>query len=333
MRQFSLNLDATQQRPVVVLKNLTALLDTGAYIPVWTDDEEILVSDLGAKLVKKDVPFSGFGGTTYGNLYQVTLEVGDLIFPNMHIVANNELNTSYTMQGRLEHLKQHPGIGLFTAGSGQGKTFSLRYFSESLNPNITKFYYICLSTVTTTEFYRQMCTTLGLESACHKASMFRNIQNYFEMMSMNKKIHCMVCLDEAQYLNNDILKDLKMLCNFAMDSKSCFSLLLLGQPNLTSLLMRQPHEALRQRITVNYQFEGLQEKEALDYIQKQLELVGASSKILDENAMLAAYGSCGGSIRKLNLILTKSLMIGAQNNKTHIDTDMVLSAINDIELC
>ena len=61
-----------------------------------------------------------------------------------------------SMQGRLEHLKQHPGIGLFTAGSGQGKTFSLRYFSESLNPNITKFYYICLSTVTTTEFYRQM---------------------------------------------------------------------------------------------------------------------------------------------------------------------------------
>lgn len=97
MRQFSLNLDATQQRPVVVLKNLTALLDTGAYISVWTDDEEILVSDLGAKLVKKDVPFSGFGGTTYGNLYQVTLEVGDLIFPNMHIVANNELNTSYNL--------------------------------------------------------------------------------------------------------------------------------------------------------------------------------------------------------------------------------------------
>lgn len=97
MRQFSLNLDATQQRPVVVLKNLTALLDTGAYIPVWTDDEEILVSDLGAKLIKKDVPFSGFGGTTYGNLYQVTLEVGDLIFPNMHIVANNELNTSYNL--------------------------------------------------------------------------------------------------------------------------------------------------------------------------------------------------------------------------------------------
>lgn len=237
------------------------------------------------------------------------------------------------VQGRLEYLKNHPGIGLFTAGPGQGKTFALRCFAEKLNPNITKFYYICLSTVTTTEFYRQMCSTLGLETSYNKSSMFRTIQNYFENMSTNKKVHCMICLDEAQYLNGDILKDLKMLCNFAMDSKNCFSLLLLGQPSLTNILMRQPHEALRQRITVNYQFEGLQEKEAVEYIHKQLELVGTSGRIFDENAALAAYGSCGGSIRKLNLILTKSLMIGEQNRKQNIDIDIVLSAVNDIELC
>ena len=98
MKQFMLRLDATQQRPVVLLKNtLTALLDTGAYIPIWTDSEDILVSGLGGKLIKKDVPFTGFGGTAFGNLYQVTLEIGDLIFPNMHIVANSELNTSYNL--------------------------------------------------------------------------------------------------------------------------------------------------------------------------------------------------------------------------------------------
>ena len=98
MKQFTLRLDATQQRPVVLLKNtLTALLDTGAYIPIWTDDEDILVSALGGKLIKKNVPFTGFGGTAYGNLYQITLEIGDLIFPNMHIVANSELNTSYNL--------------------------------------------------------------------------------------------------------------------------------------------------------------------------------------------------------------------------------------------
>lgn len=257
-----------------------------------------------------------------------------------HNPFEKDLETKYAyvtqdmkaVQGRLEYLKNHPGIGLFTAGPGQGKTFALRYFSQKLNPNITKFYYICLSTVTTMEFYKQMCHTLGLEVSHSKSSMFRAIQEYFETMSQNKKIHCMICLDEAQYLNNDILKDLKMLCNFSMDSKNCFCVLLLGQPTLTGLLMRQPNEALRQRITVNYQFEGLQEKEALDYIETQMNLVGASGRIFDENAALVAYGSCGGSIRKLNLILTKALMIGAQNHKQNIDADMILSAVNDIEL-
>lgn len=98
MKQFSLKLDVNQQRPVVLLENaLIALLDTGAYIPIWTDEEDILLSNMGGELVKTKVPFTGFGGITYGNLYQVTLQLGDLVFPNMHIIANNELNSSYNL--------------------------------------------------------------------------------------------------------------------------------------------------------------------------------------------------------------------------------------------
>ncbi|MBD5473843.1 MAG: hypothetical protein HDR20_13410 [Lachnospiraceae bacterium] len=68
MKQYTLRLDKTRQRPVVILNNgLTALFDTGAYIPVWTDDEDILIFELGAILVRKDVPLSGFGGSTFGN--------------------------------------------------------------------------------------------------------------------------------------------------------------------------------------------------------------------------------------------------------------------------
>ncbi|MDD7332919.1 MAG: hypothetical protein PUG70_00830 [Lachnospiraceae bacterium] len=98
MRQITLNLDGSYRRPVAVLQNgLRAMLDTGAFIPVWTDNEEILVKMMGAKFLQSNVPISGFGGTTYGNLYQVTLNIGDLIFPNMPIVANNELDPPFNM--------------------------------------------------------------------------------------------------------------------------------------------------------------------------------------------------------------------------------------------
>lgn len=98
MKQYTLHLDKQYQRPVVMLSNgLTALLDTGAYIPVWTDEEDILVSDMGAKLVRDNVPLSGFGGSTYGNLYQVNIDIGGILYPNMHIIANNDIDAAFNM--------------------------------------------------------------------------------------------------------------------------------------------------------------------------------------------------------------------------------------------
>lgn len=236
------------------------------------------------------------------------------------------------VRGRLEHLQAHPGIGLFTAAPGQGKTFALRCFADSLNPNLVKFYYIPLSTISTTEFYRQLCVILGLEVSYKKTVMFQRIQEHLYSMCMNKNVHCMICLDEAQYLNSDIFRDLKILCNFCMDSKNCFSLILLGQPVLNTLMMRQPNEALRQRININYNFTGLTESETIRYISDRMELVGASPRIFDDNAILTAFNSCNASLRQLNLILTKALTIGAQNNKRNIDSEIILSAVNDIAL-
>lgn len=98
MKQYTLRLDKTRQRPVVILNNgLTALLDTGAYIPVWTDDEDILISEMGAALVEKDVSLSGFGGSTLGNLYKVNLDIGGIMYPGMNIIANNEINATFNL--------------------------------------------------------------------------------------------------------------------------------------------------------------------------------------------------------------------------------------------
>lgn len=97
MKQFTLNLDVTQQRPVIDLKNFTALLDTGAYFPVWTANEMILLKRLNAKLVKKDVSFTGFGGMATGNLYRMMFQLGDLVFPSLPIVTSSDLAVPFSM--------------------------------------------------------------------------------------------------------------------------------------------------------------------------------------------------------------------------------------------
>ncbi|MDD4795970.1 MAG: AAA family ATPase [Bacilli bacterium] len=61
------------------------------------------------------------------------------------------------VKNRLEFLKDNKGLALITGVSGVGKTFSIRAFLSSLNPNLFKVIYIPMSTLTVMEFYRQIC--------------------------------------------------------------------------------------------------------------------------------------------------------------------------------
>lgn len=227
---------------------------------------------------------------------------------------------------RLDFLAKTGGIGMFCAGPGYGKTFALRAWAARLNRNTVHHAYICLSTVSTSEFYRQLCSALGLEASFRKSDMFKSIQDYLYRETVEKRIQTIIIIDEAQYLSNDILRDLKMLTNFEMDSRECVAIVLAGQPVLADLLSRSLHEALRQRIVVNYTFEGLRETEARNYAETMLRSAGGSIDILDTSALAAAYGSCQGSIRKFNSIITNALRIGAQAQAPSIDSDMVLAA-------
>src|SRR5690606_31676493 len=104
-----------------------------------------------------------------------------------------------------------------TGSSGLGKTYALRHFVSTLNPNLYKVIYMTLSTITVREFYSQLCYELGIEPAFKKVDMFRNIQEGLVNLVKNKRIQPILIIDEAQYLKTEVFNDLKMLFNFEMD--------------------------------------------------------------------------------------------------------------------
>jgi hypothetical protein len=80
------------------------------------------------------------------------------------------------VQNRLAFLKNTRGIGLITAPPCMRKTFALRCFSDSLTPNLYQMFYTCLSTISVSEFYRQLCPQLGLDTGSRKSQMYVSIQ-------------------------------------------------------------------------------------------------------------------------------------------------------------
>ena len=132
--------------------------------------------------------------------------------------------------------------------------------------------------------------------------------------------------------NKTILQDLKMLMNYRYDSLNCFSLVLVGEPYLNHILEKQVHEALRQRITVHYNYEGLSEEEITEYICHKLALAGGSRALLEEGALSAVHGYSEGNARRIDNLMTDALTIGAQQNKTSIDSEVIMAAANNQSL-
>ena len=120
-----------------------------------------------------------------------------------------------------------------------------------------------------------------------------------------------------------------MLMNFRFDSLNCFTLILCGEPVLNHTLERPVHEALRQRISVHYTFQGLSADETTEYIKHKIRIAGGTESIISADALNAVANFCKGNPRIIDNVMSTALKAGAQMEKTTMDADVILTAVNE----
>ena len=233
---------------------------------------------------------------------------------------------------RLEYLAKTKGFGILTGSAGRGKTTAVRSWAASLNPSLYKVVYSSLSTLTPNDFYRNLVKELGNEPAYKKPDNFRIIQDEITRLAIEKRKTSVIIIDEANYINNTILNDLKILFNFEMDSRDRAAILLAGLPKLNSTLTLQIHEPLRQRIVMNYNLEGLTKEEGKTYILEKLKGAGCNQTVFEDAAIEAILNAADGTPRLINKYCNASMLIGDNGRANLITIDIVMQAINDCEL-
>ena len=233
---------------------------------------------------------------------------------------------------RLNYLLSTKGFGLLTGSPGKGKTTVIRNWTKTLNPSLYKVIYSSLSTLTPNDFYRNLATELGTIPAHKKPDNFRKIKEEITRFSLEKKKTPVIIIDEANYINNAILNDFKILFNFEMDSKDRAVLILAGLPSLNSTLRLGIHEPLRQRIVMNYNVDGLSREESRSYISAKLQGAGCHSSIFEEAAVEAIINASDGTPRLINKYCNSSMLIGNSKGVNIITADIVMHAINECEI-
>ena len=230
---------------------------------------------------------------------------------------------------RLDHLAKTKGFGLLTGPPGRGKTTAVRHWASSLNPSLFKVIYTSLSTVTVNDFYRNLAASLGAQAAYRKTENFHAIQGEIDRLVLDKKKTPVIIIDEANYISNAVLNDLKILFNFEMDPRDRAVVLLVGLPQLNHTLQLAIHEPLRQRIIMNYNIDGYTKEEGRGYIENKLKGAGCDQDVFDESAVEAILNASDGTARMISKLCNSSMVIGNSQGIKLITADTVMQAINE----
>ncbi len=233
---------------------------------------------------------------------------------------------------RLDYLLKTKGFGLLTGSPGKGKTTTIRNWSKTLNPSLYKVIYSSFSTLTPNDFYRNLVQEFGAIPAYKKPDNFKIIQEEVNRLALEKRKTPVIIIDEANYINNAVLNDFKILFNFEMDSRDRAVVLLAGLPKLNTTLSLGINEPLRQRIIMNFNFDGLSKDEGKIYIHEKIKKAGCNQTIFEDAAIEAILNAADGTPRLISKFCNACLLIGDTKKQDIINTDTVMQALNECEL-
>ena len=242
----------------------------------------------------------------------------------------------------LERCPNHPHRGCSLARHGtytrktpRGTHIARWYCPEShttLHPGQYRIYYVSLTTGNVLDMYKSIAWELGLPTERSRATAYRAIRAEITRLVGEAKPLPVLVIDEAQHLRNDVLEDLRLLCNFMMDSENRLCLVLVGLTELRRRLAIAVHESLSQRLVVRHHLNGLDRDELDDYLTHRLRLAGCELPVFEPPAIEALFHSARALPRLINRIAHYAMTAAALNNARTVNAEHLEHAIEELRL-
>jgi general secretion pathway protein A len=139
-----------------------------------------------------------------------------------------------------------------------------------------------------------------------------------------------LAIDEAHVIRDQgTLDELRMLLNIQLNDEFLITLVLLGQPPLLrNIAELQP---LKERISIKFNLEPLDEENSLRYVAYRLKAAGARRGIFTREAIQILYDYSDGIPLRINNIGDRCLLIGLMQKAKVINSEIVKDAIDDLD--
>lgn len=218
------------------------------------------------------------------------------------------------------------GFIMLTGEVGLGKTTVIRAFLDRYDRERLLPIYVFHPLLSFDELLVLVSDELGLRLSGGIGSFNRLRAIQLELIRLyDAQRQVILIIDEAQRLPEDTLENLRLLTNLETNEAKLLQIVLVGQPELETVL-EQPHlRQLEQRIVLKAKLETLSAENSLRYLRHRLMLAGADKPedVMSAAAMKAVVELARGVPRRLNVLANRTLIDAFGSNEKPVSAGRV----------
>lgn len=222
------------------------------------------------------------------------------------------------------------GFVLLTGEVGTGKTTICRFFLENL-PAKCEVAYIYNPMLSVTELLNTICEefSISIKSVDKSNKNLIDAINTYLLEKHALGYKTLLIIDEAQNLSTQVLEQLRLLTNLETQERKLLQIVLIGQPELKTMIEDKSMTQLAQRIIARYHIAPLTPYETGLYINHRLIVAGTGKRLFSPNIIRHIHKISKGIPRLINLLCDRALLGAYSQGKDYVDKTILLKAARE----
>jgi general secretion pathway protein A len=227
-------------------------------------------------------------------------------------------------------ITQKKGFIQITGEVGAGKSTLCRAVLEELDEGYSTAL-ILNPVMTAIQLIRTILRELGLDDRGNDRVRLTDRLNTFLLERAHAEEEVVLLIDEAQDMSPDLLEQVRLLSNLETDDQKLLQIVLVGQPELKSMLSGDSLRQLSQRITVRYHLDPIRRDEVEAYILHRLQVAGSNGRpSFTTAAYRAIHRHSRGVPRLINAVCDKALLCGYVEGRDRLGYWQIRRAIREL---